>query len=123
MGFCWLSLVTKYYCGMSCISDVHPYGRELYVSCFSYLDFRKQSGPVFQVISQCINKASRKIATSNRKEPAELKLEEFCAVCEEQIFWQTARRVYSANITEVYAWSYLYINSWCSGLMPYSIVS
>ena len=61
--------------------------------------------------------------TGNRKEPAELKLEEFCAVCEEQIFWQTARRVYSANITEVYAWSYLYINSWCNGLMPYSIVS
>ena len=31
MGFCWLSLVTKYYCGMSCISDVHPYGREKYI--------------------------------------------------------------------------------------------
>ena len=40
--------------------------------------------------------------TGNRKEPAELKLEEFCAVCEEQISWQTARRLYSANITEVY---------------------
>ena len=68
MGFCWLSLVTKYYCGMSCISDVHPYGRELYVSCFSYLDFRKQSGPVFQVISQCINKASRKIMVTGKSQ-------------------------------------------------------
>ena len=90
------------------------------MSCFSYLDFRKQSGPAFQVVSQCAN--NKQEDTGNRKEPAESKLEEFCAVCEEQIFWQTARRVYSANITEVYAWSYLYINSWCSGLMSYSTV-
>ena len=68
VGFCWLSLVTKYYCGMSCISDIHPYGRELYVSCFSYLDFRKQSGPVFQVISPCINKASRKILVTGKSQ-------------------------------------------------------
>ena len=60
--------------------------------------------------------------TGNRKEPAELKLEDFCAVCEEQIFWQTARRLYSANITEVY-YMHEVISSWCSGLMLCSIVS
>ena len=83
--------------------------RALYVSCFSYLDFRTQSGPAFQVVSQCTN--NKQEDTGNRKEPAELKLEEFCEVYEEQAFWQTARRIYSANITEVYAWRYLYINS------------
>ena len=54
--------------------------RALYVSWFAHFDFRKQSGPAFQVICpRCTNKASRK-HTGNRKEPAELKLEEFCAV-------------------------------------------
>ena len=76
--------------------------RALYVSCFVYFDFKKQSGPAFQEISV----QSKQEDTSNRKEPAELKLEELCAVCEEQIFWQTAKRLYSANITEVYAWNY-----------------
>ena len=56
--------------------------RALYVSWFAHFDFRKQSGPAFQVICQCTNKASRKTLVANRtlKEPAELKLEEFCAV-------------------------------------------
>ena len=54
--------------------------RALHVSWFAHFDFRKQSGPAFQVICQCTNKASRKALVANRKEPAELKLEEFCAV-------------------------------------------
>ena len=42
--------------------------RALYVSCFAYFDFRKQSGPAFQVISQCTNKASRKTLVTGKSQ-------------------------------------------------------
>ena len=81
--------------------------RELYVSCFACFNFRKQSGPAFQVIYQCTNKASRELwkqeDTGNRKEPAELKLVQ-CV--RSKHFGRPQGGYIFANIIEVYAWSY-----------------
>ena len=49
-------------------TDIPRARRVLYVSWFAHFDFRKQSGPAFQVICQCTNKASRKTLVTGKSQ-------------------------------------------------------